>query len=448
MAMTTLKAGVHAYTLVVGLGLTGLSVVRYLHRLGEPVIVVDSRDIPPRLAEFRENFSDVPLYTGAFDEKLFLRARRIVVSPGLAPDLPVLRQARDQGIEISGDIDLFAHEVNAPVVGITGSNGKSTVTTLLTAMANEAGLAAVAGGNIGLPVLDLLTGHKDLYVLELSSFQLESLHRLPMKTAVVLNVSADHMDRYADLNSYAASKQVIYDNADIAVVNRDDELARRLNVQQADVIGFTLAEPQAADFGVCTHHAQEWLCRGTERLMPVDELRIRGSHNVANALAALALGVTLGLRMDTMLAVLKTFAGLPHRTQWLAQQNGISWYNDSKGTNVGATLAAIHGLPGTHVLIAGGQGKGADFSALRTVANRLRAAVLIGEDADRIAQALQGAVAVIRAKDMSDAVRFAAENAQPGDNVLLSPACASFDMFNGFEHRGEVFMQAVREYLA
>ena len=441
------KPGAHAYTLVVGLGLTGLSVLRYLHSLGEPVIVVDSRDIPPRLGEFRESFNDIPLYTGPFDEALFLGARRIVVSPGVPTGLPVLRHAREQGIEISGDIDLFAHEVCAPVVGITGSNGKSTVTTLLTAMANEAGLKAVAGGNIGLPVLNLLAEPQDLYVLELSSFQLESLHRLPMKTAVVLNISADHMDRYADLNSYAASKQVIYDNADTAVVNRDDDVAGRLNVQQADVIGFTLGEPQPGDFGVCSNDGEDWLCRDDEQLMPVAELRIRGAHNVANALAALAMGTALRLPMAPMLHALKNFAGLPHRTQWLAQHNGVNWYNDSKGTNVGATLAAIEGLPGTHVLIAGGQSKGADFSALRTVAKRLRAAVLIGEDADRIEQVLRGTVPVLRSQDMTEAVRVAAEQAQPGDNVLLSPACASFDMFDGFEHRGEVFMQAVREYL-
>jgi UDP-N-acetylmuramoylalanine--D-glutamate ligase len=446
--MTSRKPGAQAYTLVVGLGLTGLSVVRYLHRLGEPVIVVDSRDIPPRLQEFRDSFSDIPLYTGAFDEQLFLRARRIVVSPGVSLKLPALHRAREQGIEISGDIDLFAHEVSAPVVGITGSNGKSTVTTLLAAMANEAGVKAVAGGNIGLPVLDLLAAPQDLYVLELSSFQLESLHRLPMKAAVVLNVSADHMDRYADLNSYAASKQAIYDDAEIAVLNRDDPLAGRLNTRQTNVIGFTLDKPQAGDFGVCSHDGEDWLCRDDEQLIAVAEIGIRGAHNVANALAALAIGTGLGLPRAAMLKTLKNFPGLPHRTQWVAQHNGINWYNDSKGTNVGATLAAIEGLPGTHVLIAGGQGKGADFSALRMAAMRLRALVLIGEDADRIEQALHGVVAMVRAKDMAEAVRLAAKYAQPGDNVLLSPACASFDMFNGFEHRGEVFMQTVREYLA
>jgi UDP-N-acetylmuramoylalanine--D-glutamate ligase len=285
-------------------------------------------------------------------------------------------------------------------------------------------------------------------VLELSSFQLDSLHRMPMKVAVVLNVSADHMDRYADLNSYAASKQAIYDDAEIAVVNRDDALAGRLNVQQSAVIGFTLGKPQAGDFGVCPHDGEDWLCHGQERLMAVAELGIRGAHNVANALAALAMGAGLGLPMAAMLKALKNFPGLRHRTQWVAQHNGVNWYNDSKGTNVGATLAAIEGLPGTHVLIAGGQGKGADFSALRTVANRLRAAVLIGQDADRIEQVLQGEVPVLRAKDMTEAVHLAAENAQSGDNVLLSPACASFDMYSGFENRGEVFMQAVREYLA
>ena len=442
--MTAPRSDMHAYTLVVGLGMTGLSVVRHLHKLGEAMIVVDSRDIPPALNEFKQSFGDVPLHTGKFNSKLFVNAQRIVVSPGVPLSDPALQQARDSGVEITGDIDLFAHEVDAPVVAITGSNGKSTVTSLLVSMATRAGMNAVAGGNIGLPVLDLLDDPRDLYVLELSSFQLETLQRLPMKAAVVLNVSPDHMDRYADVNAYAMSKQAIYEHAAHAVVNRDDAFVSKMLNHQQGVTGFTLNRPSAGEFGICEQDGATWLCVGDELLVNTDELKIRGRHNHANALAALALGQGIGLPMPAMLDALKAFPGLEHRTQWVAEINGVNWYNDSKGTNVGATLAAIEGLPGKHVLIAGGQGKGADFTPLREIASqRLRALVLIGEDADRIAKAVDQVVPVRLVGDMDEAVAAAAELAQAGDNVLLSPACASFDMFRGFAHRGEVFMRAV-----
>ncbi len=442
--MTTPRSDMHAYTLVVGLGMTGLSVVRYLHKLGEAMIVVDSRDIPPALNEFKQDFSEVPLHTGEFNKKLFVNAQRIVVSPGVPLSDPALQQARENGVEITGDIDLFAHEVDAPVVAITGSNGKSTVTSLLVLMANRAGLNAVAGGNIGRPVLDLLSDPRDLYVLELSSFQLETLQRLPMKAAVVLNVSPDHMDRYTDVNAYAMSKQAIYEHAAYAVVNRDDAFVSKMLNHQQNVIGFTLGRPDAGEFGICEQDGASYLCKGDERLIDTKELKIRGRHNQANALAALALGQSIGLPMQAMLDALREFPGLEHRTQWIAEIDGVNWYNDSKGTNVGATLAAIEGLPGRHVLIAGGQGKGADFTPLRDIAaQRLRAVVLIGEDADRIAGVLEQVVAVKMAGDMKEAVEAAAGLAREGDNVLLSPACASFDMFSGFAHRGEAFISAV-----
>jgi UDP-N-acetylmuramoylalanine--D-glutamate ligase len=442
--MTAPRSDMHAYTLVVGLGMTGLSVVRHLHKLGEAMIVVDSRDIPPALNEFKQGFSDVPLYTGKFNKKLFVNAQRIVVSPGVPLSDPALQQARDNSVEITGDIDLFAHEVDAPVVAITGSNGKSTVTSLLVLMANKAGLNAVAGGNIGCPVLDLLSDPRDLYVLELSSFQLETLQRLPMKAAVVLNVSPDHMDRYADVNAYAMSKQAIYEHASHAIVNRDDAFVSKMLNRQQNVTGFTLGRPAAGEFGICEQDGASYLCLGDERLIATAELRIRGRHNQANALAALALGQSIGLAMQPMLDALREFPGLEHRTQWVAEINGVNWYNDSKGTNVGATLAAIEGLPGSHVLIAGGQGKGADFTPLRDIAaQRLRAVVLIGEDADSIASALEQVVTIRMADDMQEAVEAAAGLALKGDNVLLSPACASFDMFRGFAHRGEAFIRAV-----
>ena len=444
--MTKPQKDAHAYTLVVGLGITGMSVVRYLHRLGEAMIVVDSRDIPPSLSEFKQSFGDVRLHTGKFDSKLFVNAQRIVVSPGVPLTEPVLQKARDKGVEITGDIDLFAHEVDAPVVAITGSNGKSTVTSLLASMAKRAGINAIAGGNIGLPVLDMLNGDNELYVLELSSFQLETLQRLPMVAAVVLNVSPDHMDRYADVNAYAMSKQAIYANATHAVINRDDALVSKMPGSQQNVIGFSLHKPAAGDFGLCEKGGEHYLCVGDELLLETSALKIRGQHNCANALAALALGSSIDLPVDAMLDALKAFPGLAHRTQWVAEINGVNWYNDSKGTNVGATVAAIEGLPGQHVLIAGGQSKSADFIPLRKVAEqKLRAMVLIGEDAEKIAQCIDEAIPVRIASDMKQAVEFAAALAMEGDNVLLSPACASFDMFDGFAHRGEVFMKAVAE---
>lgn len=438
----------HAYTLVVGLGVTGLSVVRYLHDLEETIIVADSRDLPPGMKTLKEEYPDVELHTGEFDPEVFVNAHRIVISPGVPLSEPVIQMAKQQGVEITGDIDLFAREVSAPVVGITGSNGKSTVTTLLAAMVRHAGMSVSIGGNIGTPVLDLVSDETDMYVLELSSFQLETLASLPMEVAVVLNISPDHLDRYADLGSYALSKLVIYENAKKLVVNRDDVLASQHLPSREDVIGFTLKRPAGNDFGVCGEGDEAWLCKGQKKLLPVNHLKIKGYHNVANALAALAMGTLMDIPLQPMLDALENFAGLEHRTQWVAEINGVNWFNDSKATNVGASIAAIQGLPGTHVLIAGGEGKQADFSPLRQVVkDRIRAAVLIGRDAPLIEKALAGAVPVEYAMDIKDAVVKAAQLAVPGDNVLLSPACASFDMFNNFEHRGTVFVQAVKECL-
>ena len=432
------------YTLVVGLGKTGLSVVRYLRTLGEAVIVVDSRDIPPGLNVLKSDYSDVELFTGGFDASLFVNARRIIVSPGVSLREPALVEAKKNNIEIIGDIDLFAYEVRAPVVAITGSNGKSTVTTLLTAMAKGAGLNSVASGNIGTPVLDSLDDDIDLYVLELSSFQLETLQYLPMKAAVVLNISADHLDRYDSLAAYAMSKQAIYENADVLVLNKDDALAGgQLMNNSAKQVRFTLSVPEANEFGLCAGQSES-LCFGEQVLISIDELKIKGMHNLQNALAALALGYAIGLSMDDMLHALKEFTGLKHRSQLVSQMNGVNWINDSKATNVGATVAALVGLPGKHVLIAGGIAKGADFSELTDVVRKhCRAVILLGKDAEKIQSVLPESVEIKRVIDMQAAVIAAEALAQPGDNVLLAPACASFDMFENFEHRGDVFIQSV-----
>jgi UDP-N-acetylmuramoylalanine--D-glutamate ligase len=440
----TVKPEQAVYTLVVGLGKTGLSVVRYLRALGEAVIVVDSRDIPPGLNVLKDEYSDVELHTGRFDVSLFVNARRIIVSPGVALAEPALVEAKKNNIEIIGDIDLFAHEVKAPVVGITGSNGKSTVTTLLALMAKQAGLNSVASGNIGTPVLDSLDDDAGLYVLELSSFQLETLQYLPMRAAVVLNISADHLDRYENLAAYAMCKQVIYENADVLVINKDDVLAGgQLNSNSRKQLRFTLNTPEENEFGLCEGQSGS-LCFGEQRLIAVDDLKIKGVHNLQNALAALALGFAIGLPMSDMLDALKEFKGLRHRTQFVAQINGVNWINDSKATNVGAAIAALVGLPGKHVLIAGGIAKGADFSALTDVVKQhCRAVVLLGKDAGVIQSVMPEGVVVERVADMPSAVAAAQTLAQPGDNVLLAPACASFDMFENFEQRGDVFIGSV-----
>lgn len=442
----TVKPEQAVYTLVVGLGKTGLSVVRYLRTLGEAVIVVDSRDIPPCLSALKKEFADVDCVTGKFDKTLFVNAHRIVVSPGVALSEPALVAARKNNIEIIGDIDLFAHEAMAPVVGITGSNGKSTVTTLLALMALRAGANAVASGNIGTPVLEALDDDVDLYVLELSSFQLETLQYLPMKAAVVLNISADHLDRYESLTAYALSKQVIYENADVQVLNKDDALANKVNKTNRKQLVFTLGVPAENEFGICENkNSEQCLCFGKQDLIAVDQLKIKGRHNLQNALAALALGYAIGLPMDSMLEALAEFEGLPHRTQFVAEINGVNWINDSKATNVGAAIAALVGLPGKHVLIAGGIAKGADFFELSEVIKQhCRAVVLMGQDAAMIAAVVPEEVPVKTVSDMRSAVIAAQAMAQTGDNVLLAPACASFDMFENFEHRGEQFIEAVK----
>jgi UDP-N-acetylmuramoylalanine--D-glutamate ligase len=437
-------------TLVIGLGETGLSVARYLLRHDVTVAIVDSRENPPGLERLRNELpADVALFLGGFRDEAFARAEQIVVSPGVPLALPQIAAARARGVAVIGDIELFAQAATAPVIAVTGSNGKSTVVTLLGAMARRAGLDARVGGNIGTPALDLLEDHEpDLYVLELSSFQLETLQSLCPCAAVVLNVSEDHLDRYRDLQEYAAAKQVIYHNADIQVVNRDDPVAAALADSSGPQVGFGSREPTGDDYGLVSHAGELWLARGDERLLPAAAVRMAGRHNLTNALAALALGEAAALPLDAMLETLTEFQGLPHRMQLVAEHHGVRWYNDSKGTNVGATLAAIAGIDTGLVLIAGGDGKGADFSALATaLQGKGRGAVLIGRDAPLLENVLQDVLPLARATDMREAVRLAAAMAQPGDAVLLSPACASTDMYRNYAERGEKFMQAVQEQL-
>jgi UDP-N-acetylmuramoylalanine--D-glutamate ligase len=436
--------------LVVGLGKTGLSCARFLAKRGVEVAVTDTREHPPALDELRKELPDVALFLGAFDEQVFSSAEMIVVSPGVSLEHPLIRRAIDRGAKVTGDIELFAKSVTSPVIAITGSNGKSTVTSMVAIMAREDGREVAVGGNIGTPALDLVDEHEpDIYVLELSSFQLEYTRSLNAAAAVVLNISMDHMDRYDSVESYASAKQQVYHGDGVMVLNLDDPAVMAMQDNSRQILGFTLGKPGEYQYGVCDRNGKPWLCRGDEWLMARSELKVSGSHNVANALAALALGEAVGFARSAMLKALRGFKGLPHRAQWVAEKDGVNWFNDSKGTNVGATEAAVRGMDGKVVLIAGGEGKGADFSVLRPVLEEKgRGLVLIGRDAKLIAEAMNGALTIMFADDMENAVAKAAEMAQPGDSVLLSPACASFDMFNGFEHRGEVFMDAVRRWVA
>ncbi len=429
---------------VVGLGETGLSVAHYLRAKGLPFRVIDSRDSPPGREALQAISSDIELNCGEIDEKLVSQADLLIVSPGVSPHLAIFQQARDNGIEVIGDIELFARVAQAPVIAVTGSNGKSTVASLLAEMASAAGLRVRAGGNLMPPALDLLENDEpDLYVLELSSFQLETTNSLKPAAAVVLNVTEDHMDRYADINAYARAKAEIYRNSAVQVINRDDS---RVCAMQAPgrVIGYGLDAPRDEDYGLVNHKGQMWLARGDQPLMIECEVRIPGRHNISNALAALALGESIELPSEAMLRVLKSFQGLQHRCQQVAEYESVRWFNDSKGTNVGATLAALDGLPGKTVLIAGGIGKSADFRPLRpVVAAKARAVVLIGRDARLIESALGDATRLEHAVNMQDAVRLAHELAEPGDNVMLSPACASFDMYRNYQERGEDFVRIV-----
>lgn len=436
------------YRVVVGLGMTGLSCARYLSAKKLPFSVVDSRLNPPGLDEFKAEFPDVSLVLGEISDEALQGANELVVSPGVALQEPAIARAMAKGMSVCGDVDLFVREANAPIIAITGSNGKSTVTALVGEMAKEAGRNVAVGGNIGVPVLELLKEQQvDLYVIELSSFQLERCQMINAEVATVLNLSADHMDRYPDMLAYHQAKHRIFTGCKQVVVNRGDTLSKPMVAEGVTALTFGLNRPDFKGFGVVEAQGEEHLAFEFDPLMPLSELKIVGRHNVENALAALALGHSVSLPMDAMIRALKNFHGLQHRCQFVAEIDGIKFYDDSKGTNVGAAIASIVGLSDSVekiVLIAGGQSKGADFKTLGPVIKQYaRAAVLIGEAANAIEQAVGSSVVVKHANTMQEAVSQSASLAQSGDAVLLSPACSSFDMFESFEHRGEVFKQCV-----
>ncbi|MFV8818259.1 UDP-N-acetylmuramoyl-L-alanine--D-glutamate ligase [Haliea sp. E17] len=431
---------------VFGLGATGLSCARHLHARGLPFVIVDTREHPPELATLQAEMPEVPVYAGQWPEDLLSGASELVVSPGIALDSPSVAAARDAGVQVLGDIDLFMREAAAPVIGITGSNAKSTVTELVGRMAVAAGLNAGVGGNLGTPALDLLDPAREVYVLELSSFQLERAGKLNLAVATVLNVSADHLDRHGSMPRYHQAKHRIFQGCGKAVVHRGDPLTVPPQVEGMEIIEWSLGEPDLKGFGLRNSEGIEYIAHGFELLMPAQDIGLAGRHNLGNALAALAIGHAAGFPAPAMLQALREFGGLPHRCQPVAEIRGVRYVNDSKGTNVGATIAALAGLggEGNVVLIAGGQGKGADFRELRPAVQRhCRHLLVMGEDAVAIALALDDIVPVERVRDMPEAVQRAAVLARAGDTVLLSPACASFDMFRGYAARGDAFVAAV-----
>lgn len=436
-------------TVIVGLGLTGLSCARFLAARGVDFAITDSRENPPGLAELQQNYPDTPTRCGELDADLILRSRQCLVSPGISIRHPLLIRAAQTGVEVIGDIELFARTIKAPVIAVTGANGKSTVTTLVYEMARACGMDVRAGGNLGTPALDLIMDHEpDLYVLELSSFQLETTHSLNPVAATVLNISEDHMDRYSGLADYAVAKARIFAGDGVMVLNADDPAVAGMSQSGRQVTHFTLRQPAQNEFGTRQDQGQEWLAFGEQTLMPASDMKIQGRHNIANALAALALGRAAGLDMQKMLGVLRSWPGLPHRCQWVAEHNGINWYNDSKGTNEGATVAAIEGFANTGniILIAGGDAKGARFDDLAAaVKGRVRHVILLGKDAPLLERVLHSVASVERVTDMQQAVVFAHQIARKGDRVLMSPACASLDMFANYAARGEAFVKAVRE---
>jgi UDP-N-acetylmuramoylalanine--D-glutamate ligase len=431
---------------VVGLGVTGLSVARHLARRGETFSVVDSREQPPGLDDLRRELPEVPVLLGDWHQSVLDTAGELVVSPGLSPQEPALARAVAQGAALCGDIDLFVAEAQAPVVGITGSNAKSTVTALVGAMAEAAGRNAGVGGNLGTPALDLLDARRDLYVLELSSFQLERAGELGLEVAAVLNLTPDHLDRHGTLQRYHQAKHRIFNGCRTVVFNADDPLTIPPLAGGRRQLSWRLGEPDLGAFGLRRVDGELWLVQGFEALLPAARLKLPGRHNLANALAALAIGHAAGLERGAMVEALQAFTGLPHRCQLVTEAHGVRWVDDSKATNVGAALAAIEGLGESQrlLLIAGGRDKGADFRQLVPALKKYCDAVLlIGEAAEALQAAIGDACPTVMARDLDSAVAEAARRADPGQLVLLSPACASFDQFKDYRDRGAAFARAV-----
>jgi UDP-N-acetylmuramoylalanine--D-glutamate ligase len=437
------------YIVVIGLGKTGYSVVSFFADRGKKVIAMDTREEPPFAQAVRNSYKSIDLILGGLDEAILCGAKKIVLSPGLPIATKEIQAAIKHGVKVVSDIQIFSDHAKAPIIAITGSNAKSTVTTLLGEMAKDAGLNVAIGGNLGTPALELINENVQLYVMELSSFQLETTPSLKADVATVLNVSPDHLDRYGNYDEYWHAKHNIFNKCKAVVVNRDDKRSAPLTDLNVKTLTFGLDQATGNNFGIAEHNGDSFLAVNQQALINCKQLKIKGTHNRSNALAALALGSSAGLSLDSMLTTLQDFPGLEHRCQWVGKHAGIDFFNDSKGTNVGATVAALDGLKndidGRIVLMAGGDGKGADFGFMKdAIKSSVKTLVAYGRDKQAIYDTLSTDTNIIMADDFNDAFTKARLAASEGDAVLLSPACASFDMFTSFEHRGDTFVQLVR----
>ena len=432
--------------LIVGAGKSGWSVARHLHSMGYAFRIIDTRKLPPFAKQIGEMLSADEYQFGELDRAWVLTADTIVVSPGVQSDTQLMQEAKQNGAEIIGDIEMFARITTKPYVAITGSNGKSTVTTLVRDMLNAQDRNAYAGANLGEPALDLLV-HEDAecYVLELSSFQLETTQSLSAQVAAVLNVSDDHLDRHESMGAYAQIKRSIFDNAKAKVFWRDDPWLKDIEVD-SECVSFGLDQAEFPHYGVGDHEGRQWLVKGDRALMPADEIPMVGQHGVLNALAAFAIGEQMGLSFASMAETVRGFKGLAHRCEWIGRWNGVDWYNDSKGTNIGATVAAIAGFSSDVVLIVGGVFKGGDLEPLKDVIRqRVSHVICFGRDANVFSEALDGIVHLSHADTLDACVERAKNCASEGASVLFSPACASFDMFADYRERGTAFVKAVEE---
>jgi len=431
-----------SFVFVVGLGTTGFSIVRFLSHYHFKFILVDSRTQPPMIEQLLGEFPAVKLITSDFKGIDFSEATHLMVSPGIALDQPEIKAACLNGAVLVSDIDFFALSTNTPIVAITGSNGKSTVTTMLGEMGRAAGKKTVIGGNLGIAALDLLTENAELYVLELSSFQLERTHVLNATTATVLNISADHLDRHQTLETYILEKEKVFRGDGQIVLNADDPVVANMQLQGRNLLWFSLCK--SLNFHLASKENCEYLVYNNNYLMPCADLPLEGRHNKANALAALALGHAVGLDFNKMCLALRKFKGLEHRMQTVAKINGVHWVNDSKATNVGSCIAALNGYDKKVILLAGGDAKGADMNELQlSVKKNVKSIILMGKDAKLIEQALNNCIPSYYADSMEEAVSSAAKIAKVGDTILLSPACASLDQYKNYQQRGDCFVAAV-----
>ena len=433
---------------VIGAGVTGRSVARFLAARNMPFDWFDTRASETNLNLSEGERIGVSPQFGEIAENRLCGYDEIILSPGLSKTEPYVVEAENVGAKIIGDIELFARHVEVPVAAITGSNGKSSVTTLLAEAAKASGLNAVAAGNLGEPVLDQLGRDYDLFVLELSSFQLETTSSLRPIAAVILNLSPDHLDRYPSMIEYHAAKQRIHFGATGIVTNRDDLLTQALSGDANKHISFGLDEPDLGQYGLRTKEGRTYAARGLDLLFDVDRAQLRGRHNLANALAVLAMAEILDLDQHQTIETILAFRGLPHRCELVQSRDAVVWINDSKATNSGAAIAAIKGMrdeiQGELILIAGGQPKDQDFTDFgRLVSETCKHLILIGEAAEQIRSSITADVSVSRAGSMQEAVLQASQIAKDGDCVLLSPACASFDQFLNYQDRGNQFCQAV-----